>query len=73
MKYVIDLVANDILGNDDCAAPPASDFGIALTSHREGRYHIYIGRKVVPYKVGVVGERHQHLNIRLRKLKRDSS
>lgn len=52
--YVIDLVGNDILGNQDCAAPIVSDFGIALTSHTEGRYHICISRDGLSYKRGLI-------------------
>jgi len=54
-KYVIDLIANDILGNEDCAAPVVSDFGIALTSNSKGRQHICIGRQGVAYKGGIIG------------------
>lgn len=54
-KYVIDLVANDILGNEDCAAPVLSDFGIALTPHSRDRYHINISRDGVVYRGGIVG------------------
>lgn len=55
-QYVIDLVANDILGNEDGAMPVLSDFGIALTFHGRG-HHVCIAREGVPYKGGIVAGR----------------
>lgn len=68
-KYVIDLVANDILANEDYGASVASDFGIALSSLGPSRYQICIDREGVAYKGGIVrgGSKHDYTHIHSRK------
>jgi len=65
-QYVIDLVANDILGHENCAAPTPSDFGIVLKTDSQGRQKICIGREGVCYQGGTVGGRPKSENIRMR-------
>jgi len=71
-KYVIDLVANNIMESEDFAAPEVSEFGIALTSHGPDLHRICISRAGVVYKGGIVSGRPEQTHTRRRKRKRSS-
>jgi len=70
-KYIIDLVANSILGEQDGDPAAVSEFGIALTTHGRGRPRICVNREGIPYEGGgIIGGRPEQAQARPRKRKR---
>lgn len=53
-KYVVDIVADEILAAGNSTDPCGSNFGIALTSQGEGRHQILIEREGVPFGGGII-------------------